>query len=404
MIRKIAMITPWPDERTGIADYAFDLVHGLATSGVEVDVFTTSNDASSNHSRVTVHDLDHFAGGNGYDQTVYQMGNCSTFHGPQLPVLTQYPGVVHLHDPALHHLMAFFLYRNDVQDQSKMLAYYDVLRTWYGPAVADWILKYNETDTPLFWDGPYVNEVPFFDPVLACATGCIVHSQFAQKSIGKRFPELEALKFPQLYRGMTPSCSDRMEQDTIQVGIFGIVQPHKHVDIVLEAVKACAAKGSKIHLHVGGSLQGTCETLPQFARNLGIQDSVTFYGRMEEEAFLDKMRNVDVCISLRYPTMGETSAIVSRALQLGLPTIVNDVGWYAELPECVVKLPVDKNEMRQRLTQELSRLSEDSSRLPSWKQRCRKYASSACSYERGIQDYIQLLNHFRSPLPLQKAG
>jgi len=43
-------------------------------------------------------------------------------------------------------------------------------------------------------------------------------------------------------------------------------------------------------------------------------------------------------IALRMPTMGETSAVVMKALQAGLPTIVSDHGWYAELPECVRKL------------------------------------------------------------------
>jgi glycosyltransferase involved in cell wall biosynthesis len=33
--------------------------------------------------------------------------------------------------------------------------------------------------------------------------------------------------------------------------------------------------------------------------------------------------------------MGETSAIVIRALALGKPVIVSDVGWFAELPDDV---------------------------------------------------------------------
>lgn len=404
MIRKIAMITPWPDERTGIADYAFDLVHGLANAGVEVDVFTTSSGSRRNHSSITIQDIDRFTGSEDYDQTVYQMGNCSTFHGPQLPVLFEHPGVVHLHDPALHHLMAFFLYRDDVQDKDKVQAYYQVLRSWYGPDVTEWVLEYNEANHLAFWDGPHVNQVPFFDPVLACATGCIVHSKFAQQAVGKRFPDLEALKFPQLYQGTSPSRLDNALEDTIHVGIFGLVQAHKHVDVVLEAVSACVTQGKKIHLHVGGALEETCQSLPELVDTLSIPNNVTFYGRMAEEAFLDKMRSVHICISLRYPTMGETSAIVSRAMQLGLPTIVNDVGWYAELPDCVVKLPIEKDEMRSLLTQELSSLCEDHSLLHKWTQQCHEYASTTYSFERGIQDYIQLLNHFHTPVLMKQAA
>ncbi len=41
----------------------------------------------------------------------------------------------------------------------------------------------------------------------------------------------------------------------------------------------------------------------------------------------------DVCVSLRHPTMGETSGIAVRALSAGRPLVVNDVGWFAELPD-----------------------------------------------------------------------
>ena len=40
----------------------------------------------------------------------------------------------------------------------------------------------------------------------------------------------------------------------------------------------------------------------------------------------------DVHVSLRSPTMGETSGTAIRALALGKPLVVSDVGWFAELP------------------------------------------------------------------------
>ena len=54
----------------------------------------------------------------------------------------------------------------------------------------------------------------------------------------------------------------------------------------------------------------------------------------------------DVLVSLRWPTMGETSASVIRALAAGRPTIVSDVGWFSELPDSVVaKVPVGPHEV-----------------------------------------------------------
>jgi glycosyltransferase involved in cell wall biosynthesis len=53
----------------------------------------------------------------------------------------------------------------------------------------------------------------------------------------------------------------------------------------------------------------------------------------------------DVVVSLRAPTMGETSGSAIRALSLGRPLVVSDVGWFAELPETIaLRVPVDERE------------------------------------------------------------
>ena len=57
------------------------------------------------------------------------------------------------------------------------------------------------------------------------------------------------------------------------------------------------------------------------------------------------MAACDAIVSLRSPTMGETSGSAIRALSLGKPLVVSDVGWFAELPgDAVVKVPVDEHE------------------------------------------------------------
>ena len=54
----------------------------------------------------------------------------------------------------------------------------------------------------------------------------------------------------------------------------------------------------------------------------------------------------DVCVSLRYPTMGETSGVAVRALSLGRPLVVSDIGWFADLPdEVALKVPVGDAEV-----------------------------------------------------------
>ena len=44
--------------------------------------------------------------------------------------------------------------------------------------------------------------------------------------------------------------------------------------------------------------------------------------------------------------MGETSGTAVRALSLGKPLVVSDVGWFSELPdEVAIKVPVDEHEV-----------------------------------------------------------
>ena len=58
------------------------------------------------------------------------------------------------------------------------------------------------------------------------------------------------------------------------------------------------------------------------------------------------MAACDVCVSLRAPTMGETSGSAMRALSLGRPLVVSDLGWFAELPDGVArKVPVGEGEV-----------------------------------------------------------
>jgi glycosyltransferase involved in cell wall biosynthesis len=385
VMRKLALITPWPDERTGIADYAYDLALGIAKADIEVHVFTDSLDRPAVPTNICVQSLNKFPGSSDFDHVVYQMGNCSDFHAEMLPILFEYPGIVHLHDLTLHHLIAFFLYRDEVED------YYNVLKYWYGPEVMRTVRSHNELGKSGFWDTDKVTTVPFFDPVLQHAHGCIVHSNYALNTIKDRFPSLKTCSIPQVYRDMVPNSS-RQRGKTIQVGVFGIVQLHKHVDVVMEAVADCIEQGLQIHLNIGGALDRGCEHLLEIANALGIQNAFTYHGRLSSDRFIDLMRQMDMCVSLRYPTMGETSAVVSRAIQLGLPTIVNHIGWYAELPDCVKKISTGREKMRSELFSCLAQCAGDPAAFQKWTSECRDLASNSYSFVNVVERYVHTLD------------
>jgi glycosyltransferase involved in cell wall biosynthesis len=70
------------------------------------------------------------------------------------------------------------------------------------------------------------------------------------------------------------------------------------------------------------------------------------------EGFADEARlwslitACDAVVSLRAPTMGETSGTAIRALVLGKPLVVSDIGWFSELPgDVALKVPADDDEV-----------------------------------------------------------
>ena len=78
---------------------------------------------------------------------------------------------------------------------------------------------------------------------------------------------------------------------------------------------------------------------------LGLGDEVIREDYVTEERFWSLMAASTVCVSLRAPTMGETSGAAIRALSLGRPLIVSDLGWFSELPgDVALKVPVDEHE------------------------------------------------------------
>jgi hypothetical protein len=118
---RIAMFSPMPPVRSGIADYTRDLIGALANS-LEIDLFVaTADEVDEAHSArlparcATAHDFPWRHHRNPYDLTIFQMGN-SWCHDFMWPYLFRYPGLVVLHDGHLHHARAWSLLRRKRSD------------------------------------------------------------------------------------------------------------------------------------------------------------------------------------------------------------------------------------------------------------------------------------------------
>jgi glycosyltransferase involved in cell wall biosynthesis len=386
-MHKLALVTPWPPQHSGIADYAFDLATGLAQQGVRVSVYTDVVAPAPATNNIELRPIQTFPGPDPFDRVVYQMGNNAQFHRRMMIPLGTHGGIVHLHDMVLHHFI-----HDLTSGHGQGRLYYRLVKYWYGEEIFHRICNWNKMRDDCYTSSTGVTDVPLFEPVVQFADACIVHSEFCRQRITARFPDLPCKVIPQAYRGA--AIMTRPAGVPLRVGAFGSVNPHKHTDTLLKAAHAAIERGAALHVDIAGNVDSGAQELAQLVNQLGITQQVTFHGRVDEESFHRLMQSVDICVALRYPTMGETSGVVSRALQKGIPTIVNDVGWYAELPPFVDKLPTDRRQMQEQLGTLLARHALE----PEFHRRVRdeasRYARDVADFRRVIQRYMAIVNQF----------
>ena len=129
-------------------------------------------------------------------------------------------------------------------------------------------------------------------------------------------------------------------------GTFGNVNASKRVPQLLDAF----ARVRRLHPATGLLLVGAASPgfdLDRRLQRLGLDgEGLVREGYVDESRLWALMRACDVLVNLRSPTMGETSGTAIRALALGKPLVVSDVGWFSELPdEVALKVPVDDDEV-----------------------------------------------------------
>jgi hypothetical protein len=78
---------------------------------------------------------------------------------------------------------------------------------------------------------------------------------------------------------------------------------------------------------------------------MGLSAHVRILGFTPEEDFVGYLAACDMALNLRYPTVGESSGTLLRALGLGKAALVSEVGSFRELPDDVcLKVPVGPGE------------------------------------------------------------
>jgi glycosyltransferase involved in cell wall biosynthesis len=318
---RVASFSPMPPERSGIADYSALLLPEL---GRRVDLAIVRRGRKRPP--------------RGVDVCLYQVGNNPEAHGWIVEALRRTPGVVVLHDFVLHHLVAgLTIGRRDGHGYlAAMEREGGVVGRLLGHAVLD------KRIPPLWENRP--EDFHLAGEVLDRATGLIVHSGYVRDRARAAGFEGPIWVVPHPAWPLPATTPEAVSGEPL-FGAFGNVNATKRVPQLLEAFTRLrqTQPGARLLL-VGATSPGF--DLDRRLQRLGLDSSGLIREDYVDEARLwSLMAACDVVISLRSPTMGETSGTAIRALALGKPLVVSDVGWFSELPEDVaLKVPVDTHE------------------------------------------------------------
>jgi hypothetical protein len=200
-------------------------------------------------------------------------------------------------------------------------------------------------------------------PILDGQLGAIVHSAYCASIVQDVVPGLRVWLIPH-FAVPAEVRADRTElglrDDEVVIGELGFITPAKRPELLLEAVAKLLRRGHRVRAVLAGE-DLTYGPLDHAIAKLGIADHVTVTGFLSEED-LDRWTSaVDICVSLRWPHVGETSGTLMRALASGRPVVIQDVGSWAEVPADAAMRFGDAPDEATALADALEALIEDPS-------------------------------------------
>ena len=332
-------LSPLPDMRNGIADYAAAILLRLSEHYecicVVEDPTTIAPDLAARMTLLSYEEYGKVADQLQGARHLAHIGN-NPDHIPILDVLSHTPGVVVLHDLTMLYLME--CWAAQTAGAAHRLTELTLLLQGH-PAAAQTRFKFSGA-------GPLVSmysEVNCLELLNDLATGVITHSHYGEVlmrsagfergiSVIPHFATCPSEDDKQTARVRWRSQLDIPEDATVFASL-GFVSPNKTIDVALEALAQLPeGLGSWRYIIAG---ENRDPNVPETCRRLGLEDRVIFLDYLPNEDFDAVLSASDVLINLRYPTSGETSGTVCRALAVGLPCLLSDHGWYGELPDAV---------------------------------------------------------------------
>ncbi len=326
-----------------------------------------------------------------YDAVFYHLGN-GVDNEFVYPLAVSHPAVHVFHDVVLHHMLSHMT----IETTGDFPAYRALLAEEYGE-LGEELTRLrrrrvaSEYEKFLF---------PLNGAAARAAKAIVVHSEDSRERLARSAPDVPATVIPHHATGPPSRLAgiDREEArrrlrllgDAFVVGHLGFMTFSKQPRAVLKAfARLHEAHPNAFLLIVGGDFTGGL--VSRLIRAHGLEESVRTTGFVDAARYFTALRAIDVVVSLRFPTAGESSGTISRALNEGKPVISSNVGSFAEIPDDVtLKVEVD-GDQEEGLTAHLLRLAKDPGLRSRMGNAARHYASSVLDPARCRDLYLEVV-------------
>ena len=400
---RVAFFSPLPPSPSGVADYSRLLLDGLAAK-FPIEAYTSG--AIDSTIGVPCYSWKEFEQRQTAEPRaipVYQIGN-SLHHDFIYSIAFRHAGVVVLHDLVLHHSrLAMYMkspevveYRADMGNTTKRDRAMDKLSEYTSEVEASYLLEGSEVAEIAIrmGGGRLLYEYPLHELLVKANKMVLVHSAAARDKLLESCPESNVRV---VRMGIAAPEGVSREEARQRLGLgkkiilasFGLVTPEKRIPIALRSLRRLLNEGVDAqYILVGG-------TVPHYdareeAEQLGIAEHVELTGRVEEQRFWLYAAAADLCLNLRYPTAGETSATLLRLLAAGRAVMVTDQVQALDFPDAVlVRASLDGDE--DGLFCDVLDLVRDPDRRRRLEREAREYIEAEHSPNAMFEDYARCL-------------
>ncbi len=377
----VSITGPLPPTRSGIATYSASLLKVLRQRHrleVVLKPGTVITDVFVEHNVKIRFSNEPLPPASRY---IHHVGNQPMYHGYQLGLIAETGGVVVLHDVFLDHLSDFLPRIPTPTSLDRQMEQVPSATTVTDFTKAQ---KYREQriGALLTWIADNAHHLVVHSEHAATTFKELAPSAKRQPTV---IPLAQAVQLDALTK-RSPHPRDR----PLHIVCPGFVDESKSPFTVIRALALLKAERRSVVTFLGDADTHLARLIHDSSEKYGVP--VTITGYVTDAEYHKVLSAADLCLVLRSFDRAETSAAALNALSLGIPTVVNDIGSFSELPSsAVIKVPPNNHTA---LSLALADLTSDPNAFTTLATNAAAYLQLNHNWELVASAYDDLIEHY----------